>query len=174
MLSLKNKKIMENNDNGYTPNKNLELTEQSEITRLRKVIEEKNELIAKFKEYDARRSDEFRRLQQNYKLMEERFEEFNDAINACDDIEYGTKGFYKEVINRLYKGHIDVDVAKSMLQIAYSRLLKLDESFNNLEFLIMTVGNVQKRSELLNELRKMKGRYGNIVGNFNNKMNQLK
>ena len=106
--------------------------------------------------------------------MEKRFDEFLEAINDCDDIDDGTKGFYKEVVMRLYRGKVTIDKEKPVLQSSQSKLLKLQDCFNNLEFAMMGVGNVQKRAELLNELRKMKVRYDNIITTFNKKMNELK
>ncbi len=158
----------------YIPNLHLELTPQAEIRRLRKVIDEKNDLIARFKKYDEERKAYYRRFEQNYEMMEERFDEFLEAINECDEIDDGTKGFYKEVVMRLYRGKVANDKEKSVLQVAQSHLLKLQDCFNKLEFAMMGVGNVQKKAELLNELRKMKVRYDNITAAFSRKMNELK
>ena len=167
-------KLTEEEMKAYIPNRNLQLTLSGEVKRLRKVIEEKDALITKFKKYDEERKSYYRRFEQNYEMMEERFNEFLEAINDCDDIDDGTKVFYKEVVMRLYRGKVATDKEKSVLQVAHSHLLKLQECFNNLEFAIMGVGNVQKRAELLNELRKMKVRYDNIITTFNKKMNELK
>lgn len=165
---------MDNNDNGYTPNKNLELTEQSEIARLRKVVAEKNELIAKFKRYDEERKSHYRRFEQNYSMMEERFNELLDAVNECDDLEQGTKEFYGKVVMRLYKGKVCADKGKSVLQMSLALLLQLGECFDCLEALSSGVGNVQKRAELLSEIGKAKARYGNIVAAFKRNMEKLK
>lgn len=167
-------KSQEKEVKAYIPNLHLELTPQTEIRRLRKVIEEKNDCIAKFKKYDEERKSYYRRFEQNYEMMEERFNEFIDAINECDEIDDGTKDFYKEVIMRLYRGKVATDKEKSVLQTSLSQLMKLQECFNNLEFSMMGVGNAQKRAELLNELRKMKVRYDNITTSFNKKMSELK
>ena len=75
---------------------------------------------------------------------------------------------------RLYRGKVATDKDKSVLQVAYSNLMKLQDCFTNMEFTIMGVGNAQKRAELLNELRKMKVRYDNITSSFQKKMNELK
>lgn len=61
-----------------------------------------------------------------------------------------------------------------MSKSSQSQLLKLQDCFNNLEFAMMGVGNTQKRAELLNELRKAKTRYDNIIATFNKKMNELR
>ena len=158
----------------YIPNLHLELTPQNEIRRLRKVIEEKNDCIAKFKKYDEERKSYYRRFEQNYEMMEERFNEFLEAINDCDEIDDGTKEFYKEVVMRLYKGKVATDKEKSVIQKAFSDLKKLQDCFNNMEFVMMGVGNAQKKSDLLNELRKMQVRYDNILTSFQKKMNELK
>ena len=107
-------------------------------------------------------------------MMEERFNEFLEAINDCDEIDDGSKEFYKEVVMRLYRGKVATDKEKSVLQSSQSQLLKLQDCFNNLEFAMMGVGNVQKRAELLNELRKAKTRYDNVTAYFAKKMNELK
>lgn len=167
-------KLKEEEVKAYIPNRNFQLTLSGEVKRLRKVIEEKDALITKFKKYDEERKAYYRRFEQNYEMMEKRFDEFLEAINDCDDIDDGTKGFYKEVVMRLYRGKVTIDKEKPVLQSSQSKLLKLQDCFNNLEFAMMGVGNVQKRAELLNELRKMKVRYDNIITTFNKKMNELK
>lgn len=158
----------------WIPNRKLQLTQKAEIERLKKVIQEKDALISKFKRYDAERTDYCHRLEQNYALMEERFNELADAINDCDEIDDGTKEFYKEVIMRLYKGKVATDKEKSVIQKAFSDLKKLQDCFNNMEFVMMGVGNAQKKSELLNELRKMQVRYDNILTSFQKKIDELK
>ena len=167
-------KLTEEEVKAYIPNRNFQLTLSGEVKRLRKVIEEKDALITKFKKYDEERKAYYRRFEQNYEMMEKRFDEFLEAINDCDDIDDGTKGFYKEVVMRLYRGKVTIDKEKPVLQSSQSKLLKLQDCFNNLEFAMMGVGNVQKRAELLNELRKMKVRYDNIITTFNKKMKELK
>ena len=167
-------KLTEEEVKAYIPNRNFQLTLSGEVKRLRKVIEEKDALITKFKKYDEERKAYYRRFEQNYEMMEKRFDEFLEAINDCDDIDDGTKGFYKEVVMRLYRGKVTIDKEKPVLQSSQSKLLKLQDCFNNLEFAMIGVGNVQKRTELLNELRKMKVRYDNIITTFNKKMNELK
>lgn len=167
-------KLTEEELKAYIPNRNLQLTLSGEVKRLRKVIEEKDALITKFKKYDEERKAYYRRFEQNYQMMEERFNEFLEAINDCDEIDDGSKEFYKEVVMRLYRGKVTTDKEKSVLQVAQSHLLKLQECFNNLEFAMMGVGNVQKRAELLNELRKAKTRYDNLTAYLAKKMNELK
>ena len=167
-------KLTEEEVKAYIPNRNFQLTLSGEVKRLRKVIEEKDALITKFKKYDEERKAYYRRFEQNYEMMEKRFNEFLEAINDCDEIDDGSKEFYKEVVLRLYRGKVTIDKEKPVLQSSQSKLLKLQDCFNNLEFAMMGVGNVQKRAELLNELRKMKVRYDNIITTFNKKMNELK
>lgn len=166
--------LTEDEEKIWIPNRKLQLTQKAEIARLHKVIEEKNAAINKFKKYDEQRSEYCHRLEQNYALMEERFGEFSDAIGECDEIDDGTKEFYKEVVMRLYKGKVSTDKEKSVIQKAFSDLKKLQECFNNMEFVMMGVGNAQKKAELLNELRKMQVRYDNIQTSFQKKMNDLK
>ncbi len=158
----------------WIPNRKLQLTQKAEIERLKKVIKEKDALIEKFKKYDEERKVYYNRFEQNYALMEERFKELAEAISDCDEIDDGTKDFYKEVVMRLYKGKVTTDKEKSVIQKAFSDLTKLQDCFNNMDFVIMGVGNAQKKAELLNELRKMHIRYDNILKSFQNKMNELK
>lgn len=167
-------KLTEDEEKIWIPNRKLQLTQKAEIARLHKVIEEKNAAINKFKKYDEQRSEYCHRLEQNYALMEERFGEFSDAIGECDEIDDGTKEFYKEVVMRLYKGKVSTDKEKSVIQKAFSDLKKLQDCFSNMEFVMMGVGNAQKKAELLNELRKMQVRYDNILTSFQKKMNDLK
>lgn len=166
--------LTEEEEKIWIPNRNLQLTQKAEIVRLNKVIEEKNAAISKFKKYDEERSEYCHRLEQNYALMEERFGEFADAINECDEIDDGTKEFYKEVIMRLYRCKVSQDKEKSVLQTSFSQLSKLQDTINNLEFIMMGVGNAQKKAELLNELRKLQVRYDNILTSFQKKMSELK
>ena len=167
-------KLTEDEVRAYIPNLRLQLTQKAEIERLRKVILEKDALIEKFKRYDAEREAYCHRLEQNYALMEENFNELADAVNDCDGIDDGTKEFYKEVIMRLYQGKVTQDRGKSVLQTSFAKLSKLQDIINNIEFVMMGVGNVQKKSDLLNELRKMQVRYDNILTSFKKKMNELK
>lgn len=167
-------KLTEDEVKAWIPNLKLQLTQKAEIERLGKVIQEKDALIAKFKKYDAERTDYYHRIEQNYSIMEERFCEFTDAINDCDEIDDGTKEFYKEVVMRLYQGKVTQDIGKSVLQTSYARLSKLQDIINNMEFVMSGVGNTQKKAELLNELRKMKVIYDNILTSFQKKMNELK
>lgn len=167
-------KLTEEEAKAYIPNRNLQLTQVAEIKRLRKVIEEKDKLIDKFKRYDEERKSYCHRLEQNYEMMEERFNELADAVNDCEDIDDGTKEFYKEVIMRLYRGKVAQDKEKSVLQTSLTQLSKLQEIINNLEFVMMGVGNSQKKAELLSELRKLQVRYDNILSSFQKKMSELK
>lgn len=167
-------KLTEEEEKIWIPNRNLQLTQKAEIVRLNKVIEEKNAAISKFKKYDEERSEYCHRLEQNYALIEERFGEFCKAINDCDDIDDGTKEFYKEVVMRLYKGKVATDKEKSVIQKAFSDLKKLQDCLNNMDFVMQGVGNAQKKAELLNELRKMQVRYDNVLTSFQKKMDELK
>ncbi len=167
-------KLTEDEVRAYLPNLRLQLTQKAEIERLRKVIQEKDALIAKFKEYDAERTEYCHRLEQNNSLMEERFCEFADAIGECEEIDDGTKDFYKEVVYRLYKGKVNNDMEKSVLQQSLAKLRKMQENFNYLEFEINGVGNVKKKSGLLNEFRKLYEKYDNIITSFIKSIGELK
>lgn len=158
----------------YLPNLHLELTQKAEIKRLKGVIKEKDMAITAFKKYDEERKAYYHHFEQNYEMMEERFNEFLEAINDCDEIDDGTKEFYKRVVMRLYKGKVATDKEKSVIQKAFSDLKKLQDCLNNMDFVMQGVGNAQKKAELLNELRKMQVRYDNVLTSFQKKMDELK
>jgi hypothetical protein len=63
-------------------NKDLQLTPESEIKRLNKVIAEKNRCIEAFKKYDAERKEYYSSLEAKYKYMED---EFNRFVKAVDE-----------------------------------------------------------------------------------------
>ncbi len=167
-------RLTEEEVKAYLPNLHLELTQKAEIKRLKGVIKEKDRAITAFKKYDEERKAYYHHFEQNYEMMEERFNEFLEAINDCDEIDDGTKEFYKRVVMRLYKGKVATDKEKSVIQKAFSDLKKLQDCLNNMDFVMQGVGNAQKKSELLNELRKMQVRYDNILTSFQKKMNELK
>lgn len=166
-------KLTEDEIKSYTPNRNLQLTLPSEVERLKKVIKEKDALISKFKSYDAKRTDEFRRLQQNNKIMEERFVEFNDAIDACEGID-DRKEFYKEVIKKLYSNVVETDLLLSSVYIVASKLESMKDIIGSLECCINCVGNAEKRLALTEELKKLVRLHWNILSKVNNIKNRLK
>lgn len=65
----------------YIPNRNLELIGRTEINRLRKVIEEKNDLILRYKKHDAERSVYLQRLKKSHDMMEEQYNEWKQVID---------------------------------------------------------------------------------------------
>ena len=72
----------------YIPNRNLQLTLSAECKRLKKVIGEKDALIAKFKKYDEERKSYYHRFEQNYEMMEEQYNEWRDIVD--DEVGKGT------------------------------------------------------------------------------------
>lgn len=74
-------RLTEEEDRGYIPNRKLQLTQKAEIVRLKKVIEEKNALIDKFKKYDEERKLHYSRFEQNYEMMEEQYNEWRSFID---------------------------------------------------------------------------------------------
>lgn len=143
------------NDKGYIPNKNLKLTPDVEIKRLRKVIDEKNALIEKFKSYDAQRNDYVRRLQKNYELMEERFVDFNNALEECEGLEDDVREYYKNVVKRLYTSIIEIDELLSFMQVMNARLAKQKELIGSVQCTAALVGNAERRAALLGDVRKL-------------------
>lgn len=61
-------------------NKDLVLTPEMEIRRLKAVIEQKNECISAFKEYDAERKRYYSDFMARYRLMEEEFCQFVEKV----------------------------------------------------------------------------------------------
>ena len=103
----------------YIPNLHLELTPGAEIRRLSKVIEEKNELIKKFKQYDAERMSYCRRLEQNCAMMEEQFQEWREII----DDEYG-KGSAKK-FDKIRKEYME---KRQRASVAVTELNNVEQS----------------------------------------------
>jgi uncharacterized protein YukE len=143
------------NDKGYIPNKNLKLTPDVEVKRLRKVIEEKNALIDKFKSYDAKRNDYVRRLQKNYELMEERFTEFNNALDECEELGDDVREYYKTVIKRLYSNIIDLDDLMMFMNYLNAKLERQKEVLGTLGNTVEQVGNAERRAELMTDVRRL-------------------
>lgn len=87
---------------GYTPNKRLpRFVGPTEIRRLSKVIEEKNALIEKFKEYDEERKAYYAEFLEEYEAMKESFDQFTlELRKACEDEELELSD-YKKIL-RLY------------------------------------------------------------------------
>lgn len=66
---------------GYVPNKGLpRFVGQTEITRLRKVVDEKNALIEQFKKYDVERKAYYAAFMEEYNEMKESFDLFNQEL----------------------------------------------------------------------------------------------
>lgn len=143
-------KLTEKELKAYIPNKNLQLTLSSECKRLRKVIEEKDALIAKFKKYDEERKTYYRRFEQNYALMEERFAEVANAIDECGDLDDGTKEFYKCVINRLQDVTCQITTNKDRRKVASSlkKFQKLRDSMDDMKSVISVIGDANIQEEL--------------------------
>ena len=162
-------KLTEDEIRAYIPNRYLQLTLKGELQRLRKVIEEKDAIIAKFKKYDEERKTYYSRFEKNYKLMEERFGELADAVNECEDFEYGTKDFFQAVFDRLSRGKMADDNAQMALLSSIKTLMKMQDCFSDMETCILNVSSEQDKEELMFVLRKMKVRYDNIVAFFSSK-----
>jgi len=167
-------KLSEDEIRANMSNRNLQLTLKGELQRLRKVIEEKNAIIAKFKKYDEERKAYYSKFEKNYKLMQERFSELADAVNDCDGLDYGTKEFFQSVFERLSRGKMSNDNARMALLSSIKKLMKMQDSFSDMEACILSVSSEQDKEELLFVLRKMKVRYDNITSSFQKKMNELK
>ncbi len=149
--------LTEEEEKAFIPNKRLQLTDKAEIKRQRKVIEEKDALITKFKKYDEERKIYCERLTNDYNMIKLRFAEFASAIDECEGIEDGTKEFYKNVIERMQKSNGKTVTHRDLTKIgsSYKKVQKLRDYTDDMECLITGIEK-EKRDELLFVLNRMR------------------
>lgn len=130
----------------YVPNRRLpDFVGDTEIRRLKKVIEEKNSLIAKFKKYDEERKAYVANLQEEYGNMKDFVDSFSEELKEAyqegeldrQDFDVMMKLFgqwygYKNS-SRLYHGK---------LKAARSSVRDLKDDLTKLEELLKGVGNI--------------------------------
>ena len=162
-----------NDKPGRPLNTHLELTPESEIKRLNKVIEEKNRAIAGFKKYDADRKVYYERLEENYKIMEERFNEFNAIVEKCDDVEPNSKAFIEKVVRRLYKHRVNDDIEGGALSGVQTRLTKMDSHLTTIASLASLVDNQEVRDNIIKEVRALQQMRGNAISYIKRKLGKL-
>jgi hypothetical protein len=154
-------------------NKNLELTDKQEIERLKKIIDEKNTAINGFKKYDAERKAYYERFEENYRLMEERFTEFNRVLSECEDIDPTTKRYFEKVINRIYHKRVNDDIEGGALNGVLTRLSKLDQHLITLVSLSSLINDKVVRDEIIGEIRKAQTYRANIVSYVKRKIGKI-
>lgn len=162
-----------NDKPGRPLNTHLELTPEAEIKRLNKVIEEKNRAIAGFKKYDADRKVYYERLEENYKMMEERFNEFNSIVEKCDDVEPNSKAFIEKVVSRLYKHRVNDDIEGGALTGVQTRLTKMDSHLATIASLASLVDNQEVRDNIIKEVRALQQIRGNAISYIKRKLGKL-
>ena len=149
------------------------LTDKQEIIRLRKIIEEKNAAIKGFKKYDADRKKYYARLEENYKIMEERFFEINAAIDKCEDLDPNSKEYYHRMVTNLNLWKYNNEVERTALGGVMTRLDKLKQHIVNLEFLVSTVEDEEAKRNLRKEIGYINSVRGNMIQYINNKLKKL-
>lgn len=133
-------------------NKDLELTDKAEIERLKKVIDEKNKTIKGFKKYDEERKRYYARFEENYKMMEERFNEFNSAVEECEGLECNTKRYFEAVVQKIYNRRVNDDIEGGALMGVLTRLTKINDHLEKLVCIASLVGDSNLKNELLGEI----------------------
>ena len=149
------------------------LTDKQEIIRLRKVIDEKNALIEHFKRYDAERKKQYTTMEENYKIMEERFSEINEAIDKCEDLDPNSKEYYHRMVTNLNLWKYNNEVERTALEGVMTRLDKLKQHMVNLDFLVSTVEDEEAKKNLRKEIGYINSVRGNMIQYINNKLKKL-
>ncbi len=149
--------LTEEEERIYLPNKKLQLTDKAEIQRLRKVIEEKDALITKFKQYDEQRKVYCERLKKNNELIEERFKELASAVDDCEDIDDSTKEYYKNIIDRfqMFSSQMVTHRDKTKVKGSLNKIQRLAGYVNDMDLIINDIDQ-EKRDELKFVLNKMR------------------
>lgn len=154
-------------------NEELELTDQAEIVRLKKVIEEKNRTISEFRKYDDERKKYYARFEENYKLMEERFEEFNNVVEACDDLDFNTKQYIQRVVQRINNRRVNDDIEGGALNGMLTRLAKLHEHLERLVCMASLIDDKELRSEIIGEIHTTQTVRSNAVSYIRRKLKSM-
>ena len=149
------------------------LTDKQEIIRLRKIIEEKNAAIKGFKKYDADRKKYYARLEENYKIMEERFSEINAAIDKCEDLDSNSKEYYHRLVTNLNVWKYNNEVERTALGGVLTRLNKLKQHIVNIETLVWMVESDDAQKQIRKEIGYINSVRGNLIQYINNKLKKL-
>ena len=114
-------------------NEDLKLTPLQEIKRLKGVIAEKDKAIKAFKEYDAKRTEEYNRMVENYNLMQTQFDQFCEDVREFDEIDDRTAEDFINFFHRYYKRLRAQDEVFSFVNETRSRLNTLETFADKLE-----------------------------------------
>ena len=130
-------------ERGYVPNKGMpKFVGKTEFRRLRKIIDEKNALIEKFKKYDEERKEYYSAFMDDYKEMKESFDLFSqELLKVVDDGEMAPSEHKKFL--KLYKNWFTY---KSKAEYYKNRLVSARESVRDVR------DDVGKLEDLLGRL----------------------
>ena len=154
-------------------NLNIPLTDRQEIVRLSKVVEDKNRTIEEFKKYDAKRKAYYERLEENYRMMEERFNEFNRLVDECDGMDFSTKSYIERIVARLYKHKVNDDIEGGALYGVMTRVRKMEQHLSTLTSLTGMVNDASLREGIADEVRALQTIRGNIASYINKKLGKI-
>ena len=125
---------------GYSPNRRLpRFVGATEIRRLSKVIDEKNALIEKFKQYDEERKAYYADFMEEYEAMKESFDQFTLELKKVLEEEQRDPSDYKKML-RLYRNWLTykhkVELYKEKLAAARESVRDVREDIAKLEDLL--------------------------------------
>lgn len=120
-------------------NEDLELTPQAEIRHLKRVIDEKNKAIEAFKAYDAKRSEEYNRMVENYNMMQEQFDQFCDDVREFEEIDRRTANDFIKLFHRYYNKMRSQDMLNNVLNDLKAKLNGLEGTVSKLKSEISTL-----------------------------------
>ena len=147
-------------------NKDLQLTPESEIKRLNKVIAEKNRCIEAFKKYDAERKEYYSSLEAKYKYMEDEFNRFIKAVD--EDCNHTTAKQVSGLLTNFRQFSYGARFNKLQGQIESARVnfAKLKEAFERFvssESFILSFTNREEYDELFGITRQKFDRLEKIL-----------
>ena len=132
---------------GYVPNKGMpRFVGEVENKRLRKVIEEKDALIEKFKKYDEERKAYCAKLQSEYKDMKDFVDSFTEELKELQYEENICHEDYEEIIKlygQWYGYKNRSQLYKGKLKAARASIKDLKDDVNKLEELMTGIGNIR-------------------------------
>ena len=134
-------------EKGYVPNKGMpRFVGDTEIKRLRKVLEEKEACIEKFKKYDEERKAYVARLQEEYNDMKEFIDSFQEELKEIGSNEDLSQSDVDQVVKLFgqwygYKNRSQLYHGK--LKSARSCIRDLKEDIRKLEEMMTGIGNIR-------------------------------
>ena len=120
-------------------NDDLEFTPQTEIRRLKRIIDEKQKAIDAFKEYDKKRTNEYNRLVENYNVMQEQFDKFCDDVRKFEEIDGRTKDDFLKLFHGYYKKVRSVSKMNGILNDLKAKLNTIDKAVIRLKNELLTL-----------------------------------